>query len=784
MRVILTEKPSVARDIARCLKINQRHDGYFSGLNVQITWAFGHLLELNEPNDYQPEWKRWTISDLPIIPEVFKLKTKKDAGAQKQLQIIKRLFNSASEIICATDAGREGELIFRYILTWTHCQQTPVKRLWISSMTDEAILQGFKNLRDGAHYESLYQAARCRSEADWIVGLNATRIYTLKYGGKGRLWTIGRVQTPVLAMIVQKDKEIALFVAHDFWELHTRYKEVDFTFTGGRFEQQHAAETLCAACEQKLFEITAVKSKQETLLPPLFFDLTTLQKEMSRRYGFTAEQTLGYAQQLYESKHITYPRTDSRYLSTDLKPTIKPLLNALRTLFNEPIAALDLTALTLTTRYFNDAKVADHHAIIPTRTLPAQRELTTPLGKVYEAIVIRFIAAFYPPCIKLITVVSGSVLDVDIPFRTQGTVIAQIGWQVLYKQGANEDKNERLLPAFVKGEAGTQEPFISQGRTTPPKPYNEASVLSMMESAGKTCTDPELKEALREKGLGTPATRAAIIETLIKRGYIERQHKALLSTANGRYLLAIIRDERLISAAMTGDWEAKLKQIERETYDAKQFMAEIVHFTQQLIEGAKQPRFDVEHLGNCPRCQQPVIEGKKGYGCSAWKEGCTFVLWKTQWGVTLTRALVSELLRCFSTLQAQVVTIDGDSLLAYLTLTVQGDLGYQPSAVKSLTPLTQAIATTEVLALCPLCHSEVIETSKAFSCTQQANGCSLLIWKTIAHKKITLVMVKKLLKKGETGVLKGFKSNKGTAFSANLKLVDGKVVMDFSKAVP
>jgi DNA topoisomerase-3 len=651
-------------------------------------------------------------------------------------------------------------------------------------MTDEAILQGFKNLRDGAHYESLYQAARCRSEADWIVGLNATRIYTLKYGGKGRLWTIGRVQTPVLAMIVQKDKEIALFVAHDFWELHTRYKEVDFTFTGGRFEQQHAAETLCAACEQKLFEITAVKSKQETLLPPLFFDLTTLQKEMSRRYGFTAEQTLGYAQQLYESKHITYPRTDSRYLSTDLKPTIKPLLNALRTLFNEPITALDLTALTLTTRYFNDAKVADHHAIIPTRTLPAQRELTTPLGKVYEAIVIRFIAAFYPPCIKLITVVSGSVLDVDIPFRTQGTVIAQIGWQVLYKQGANEDKNERLLPAFVKGETGTQEPFISQGRTTPPKPYNEASVLSMMESAGKTCTDPELKEALREKGLGTPATRAAIIETLIKRGYIERQHKALLSTANGRYLLAIIRDERLISAAMTGDWEAKLKQIERETYDAKQFMAEIVHFTQQLIEGAKQPRFDVEHLGNCPRCQQPVIEGKKGYGCSAWKEGCTFVLWKTQWGVTLTRALVSELLRCFSTLQAQVVTIDGDSLLAYLTLTVQGDLGYQPSAVKSLTPLTQAIATTEVLALCPLCHSEVIETSKAFSCTQQANGCSLLIWKTIAHKKITLVMVKKLLKKGETGVLKGFKSNKGTAFSANLKLVDGKVVMDFSKAVP
>lgn len=780
MRVILTEKPSVARDIARCLKINQRHDGYFSNKEVCITWAFGHLLELNEPNDYQPEWKRWTISDLPIIPEAFKLKAKEDAGVKKQLQTIRQLFKGASEIICATDAGREGELIFRYILTWTHCQHTPVKRLWISSMTDEAILQGFKTLRDGAHYESLYQAARCRSEADWIVGLNATRIYTLKYGGQGCLWTVGRVQTPVLAMIVQKDKDIALFVAHDFWELHTRYKDIDFTFTGGRFEQQHAAETLRAACENKLFEITAVKSKQETLLPPLFFDLTTLQKEMSRRYGFTAEQTLGYAQQLYESKHITYPRTDSRYLSTDLKPTIKPLLSALRTHFNDAITTLDLTALTLTSRYFNDAKVADHHAIIPTRTLPAQSELITPLGKVYEAIVIRFIAAFYPACIKLITVVSGSVVDVDIPFRTQGTVMAQLGWQVLYKQTANEDKNERLLPSFVQGETGKQEPFISQGRTTPPKPYNEASILSMMESAGKTCTDPELKEALREKGLGTPATRAAIIETLIKRGYVERQHKALLSTANGRYLLAIIRDERLTSAAMTGDWEAKLKQIERKSYDAKQFMAEIEHFTQQLIEGAKQPRYDVEHLGNCPRCQQPVIEGKKGYGCSAWKNGCGFVLWKTQWGMDLTRALVSELLRCSATLHAQTITIEGDSLLVYLTLNAQGELGYQRAEVTSLPSLKSA--TAEVLGLCPVCNGEVIDTTKAFSCTQQSNGCTLLIWKTIAQKKITVVMAKKLLKKGETGVLKGFKSNKGTAFSANLKLVEGKVVMDFSKA--
>ena len=780
MRVILTEKPSVARDIARCLKINQRHEGYFSNKEVCITWAFGHLLELNEPNDYQPEWKRWTISDLPIIPEAFKLKAKEDAGVKKQLQTIRQLFKGASEIICATDAGREGELIFRYILTWTHCQHTPVKRLWISSMTDEAILQGFKTLRDGAHYESLYQAARCRSEADWIVGLNATRIYTLKYGGQGRLWTVGRVQTPVLAMIVQKDKDIALFVAHDFWELHTRYKDIDFTFTGGRFEQQHAAETLRAACENKLFEITAVKSKQETLLPPLFFDLTTLQKEMSRRYGFTAEQTLGYAQQLYESKHITYPRTDSRYLSTDLKPTIKPLLSALRTHFNDAITTLDLTALTLTSRYFNDAKVADHHAIIPTRTLPAQSELITPLGKVYEAIVIRFIAAFYPACIKLITVVSGSVVDVDIPFRTQGTVVAQLGWQVLYKQTANEDKNERLLPSFVQGETGKQEPFISQGRTTPPKPYNEASILSMMESAGKTCTDPELKEALREKGLGTPATRAAIIETLIKRGYVERQHKALLSTANGRYLLAIIRDERLTSAAMTGDWEAKLKQIERKSYDAKQFMAEIKHFTQQLIEGAKQPRYDVEHLGNCPRCQQPVIEGKKGYGCSAWKNGCGFVLWKTQWGMDLTRALVSELLRCSATLHAQTITIEGDSLLVYLTLNAQGELGYQRAEVTSLPSLKSA--TAEVLGLCPVCNGEVVDTTKAFSCTQQSNGCTLLIWKTIAQKKITVVMAKKLLKKGETGVLKGFKSNKGAAFSANLKLVEGKVVMDFSKA--
>ncbi len=777
MKVILTEKPSVARDIAKCLKINNKRDGYFEGNGYQITWAFGHLVELKEPDEYRPEWKRWSLEALPIIPEQFGLKARADASAQKQLNIIKRLFRSADEIICATDAGREGELIFRYILSWTECLQKSFKRLWISSLTDDAIRKGFAQLQDGNAYDGLYRAAKCRSESDWIVGLNATRLYTLRFGQQGGLWTIGRVQTPVLAMIVQRDLDIANFIPKDFWELHTLYRETDFQYTGGRFDKKPDAEALLSLCEGHEFEITSVKGKRELVNPPLLYDLTDLQKDMSIRYGFTADQTLTCAQQLYEKKHTTYPRTDSRCLTRDMKSGMKPLLEKLRQNFGPQIAALDLDKLQLGSRYFNDAKVSDHHAIIPTSTVPGI--LANDEAKIYEAIVLRFIAAFYPPCVKQITTVQGE--SRKIPFKTTGTIIEAPGWQILYKNDSpnqqpqtTNEKEIKILPNFVQGETGPHQPSINQGKTTPPKAYNEASLLGMMESAGKTCDDEELKEALKEKGLGTPATRASIIEVLIKRNYIQRQKKLLLSTESGRHLISIIADERLKSAAMTGEWEAKLKKIEQNAYDPEQFMAEIIQFTRKITDESTKPLYDESRLGGCPLCHQPIIEGKKGYGCSAWKAGCKFVLWKQAYGVTITREMACQLLQNGRTLNAYAIKTNDDVFNARLTLNVLGETGYSKQQNR------QAQNTAEAIADCPLCNGRIIETPKAYSCSEWRNGCKAVIWKTIAHKKITRALAKKLLSKGETGVLKGFKSTKGTGFEVNLKLVDGKVEMDFA----
>lgn len=770
MKVILTEKPSVARDIARCLNIRNKRDGYFEGNGYRITWAFGHLVELKEPDDYHKEWKRWSLASLPIIPEKFGLKARGDASAKKQLNTIKQLFKSADEIICATDAGREGELIFRYILSWSQCLSKPFKRLWISSLTDESIRKGFAQLQDGRLYDNLYRAAKCRSESDWIVGLNATRLYTLKFGQGGTLWTIGRVQTPVLALIVQRDAEIADFIPKDFWELQTLYRDAVFQYVGGRFDRQADAEALLSRIDGHEFRITDVKGKKETVNPPLLYDLTDLQKDMSLRYGFTADRTLSCAQQLYEKKHITYPRTDSRYLSSDMKAGMKPLLEKLRGPFGPQIAPLDLEKLTLSARYFNNAKVTDHHAIIPTTTLPGT--LSYDEEKLYQAIAIRFIAAFYPPCLKQVTTVQGETNQVK--FKATGTVIVSPGWQALYKNDGKKDKEQKILPEFTQGETGPHQPSVSQGKTTPPKPYTEATLLSIMESAGKTCDDEALKEALKEKGLGTPATRAAIIETLIRRGYIERQKKNLLSTEAGRHLISIIVDDRLKSAAMTGEWESKLKQIEQSAYDPDRFMAEIIQFTQKIKDESTRPLYDAGRLGDCPLCHKPVIEGRKGYGCSGWKEGCQFVLWKQTYGVPVTHDLASQLLQLGRTLQAVAIHVDDNVFNAQLTLNGQGETGYIKAADRP------APVERETIANCPLCSGRIIETAKAYSCSEWRNGCKAVIWKTIAHKKITVAMAKKMLNTGQTGVLKGFKSAKGKAFDANLKFVDGKVQMDFA----
>ena len=476
MKVVFAEKPSVGRDIARCIGKGRKRDGWIEGEGWAVTWAFGHLVQLQNPEGYDQALKRWSLASLPIVPETFLLEPRKGDGVQEQLQRVVELFTKADEVICATDAGREGELIFRYVLSWAGCEDKPMRRLWLSSMTDDAIKRGFKEMKDGHAYDNLYTAARCRSEADWIVGLNGTRFFTVRYGRRGELWSVGRVQTPVLAMIVGRDREIERFNSSDYHELHTVYRGVDFKHDVGKIEEEHEAERLLQKVTGPELVITDIMEQQKRFRPPLLYDLTELQRDMNKRWGMTAKQTLAVTQALYERKHLTYPRTDSRYLDSDTAKTVPQILEHLRPQQPAAIAALDLAQLPLTARIVNDAKVADHHAIIPTNQ-PPQRPLGGDEGKVYETVLMRFIAAFYPPCIKSVTRVMAEVSGE--PFRASGTTIVEPGWQGLFPKmlerksnkkkttrdaaddEASDEDDDQALPVFVKGEHGPHEPFLA-----------------------------------------------------------------------------------------------------------------------------------------------------------------------------------------------------------------------------------------------------------------------------------------------------------------------------------
>lgn len=759
MKVVIAEKPAVARDIASHLGATTRKPGYMEGNGWAVTWAFGHLVELKEPHEYNPDWKGWALASLPMVPPKFALRPRGDKGAQEQLKIIKGLLKEAEEIVCATDAGREGELIFRYIQEWTRCTKTPFKRLWISSLTDAAILDGFKKLRPGKDFDPLYHAARCRSEADWIVGLNGTRFYTVSSGEGRQLWSVGRVQTPVLALIVNRDIEIERFVPEDYWEVHTLYRETRFKHKTGKFKVQEDAAKLLEAIKESELEIVDIKEKAQNVLPPLLFDLTNLQKEMNKRFGLSADATLKAAQVLYESKHLTYPRTDSQCLSEDMKPGLPPLIEKLRKLYPKQVEGLDLTKLPMTKRVINDAKVSDHHAIIPTEQLPSS--LAGNEAKVYNTVVLRFLAAFYPKGVKSITTVDAKVIEEK--FSARGTVILEKGWMDLYPhllKKKDGDENQ-VMPRFELGEKGPHLPEVKTCQTKPPKRYTEGTLLTIMESAGRTVKEDDLKEALKDKGLGTPATRAAIIETILSRGYIQRQKKNLISTGTGRRLIGLVSDERLKSAELTGEWEGRLKQMEKGEYDPAAFMAEVVTYTREIV--AANPAAAKAGIGSCPKCEAELVEGKKGFGCSKWKEGCDFVLWKEAFGTQLSRALVAEMFVHGKTLVPTRLEIDGETCTGFL-IWKDGELSVEKVEQK---------AVKGALGTCPLCGSGVVDTPKTYGCSRWREGCGFAIWKTIAKKKISLTMAKTLLEKGETEPLKGFTSKAGNPFEAALKLEDG-----------
>lgn len=653
MKVVITEKPSVARDIAGVLKIHDKKNGYIEGRGCAITWAFGHLVTLLDPGEYNPDLRKWRLDTLPFIPEKFKLKLIENAGVSQQFEVIKKLCQEADEIVCATDAGREGELIFRYILSLSECEEKPIKRLWLSSLTPDAIQDAFKDLKDGHDYDSLYEAARCRSESDWIVGLNATRYFTVRHGrlsaGDDRvLWSIGRVQTPVLAMIVQRDDEILKFRPKPFWELATKYRNIAFKYTGDRFEKPEKAQELFDKISGEPFTITKVAGRQKKEQPPQLFDLTTLQREINKSHGLSAADTLAATQNLYESKLVTYPRTDSRYLSADMKPRIPNVFQKLKSLRPDQINALDLTKLPFSKRIVDDKKVTDHHAIIPTGIIPGSIGPNEQM--VYNAIVTQFIAAFYPICIKKITTVDGE--SVDVKFQAKGTIVVDPGWSVLFPKKGKKKKDpetgeeeEENLPDFQKGETGPHKPYTREGKTKPPQAFNENSLLGAMEAAGKWVEDDTMREALKERGIGTPATRAAIIETLLRRNYIRRDKKQVRATDMGRCLIALIQDPLLKSPEMTGEWEEKLKQIERGESEANDFMEGIFGYTRGLIENGTAKKIDMERLGDCPVCGKKIIRGKTAFGCSGWKEKCDFVIPAEYKGLKLTRNQVQVLLQ-------------------------------------------------------------------------------------------------------------------------------------------
>ena len=666
MIVCIAEKPSVAKDIARIIGANQAHNGYMEGNGYQVTWTFGHLCTLKEPDDYTPLWKRWSLGALPMLPQRFGIKLINDEGIRKQFSVIEKLISLADGIINCGDAGQEGELIQRWVMQKAKAS-CPVRRLWISSMTDEAIKDGFNSLKDQKEYQPLYLAGLSRAIGDWLLGMNATRLYTLKYGQNRQVLSIGRVQTPTLALVVNRQKEIDNFIPEAYWVLSTIYRDTMFTATSGKFSNKEEGEKEFEKIADKQFTIKNVEKKPGKETPPYLYDLTSLQVDCNKKYGMSAEFTLNTIQSLYEKKLTTYPRVDTRYLSDDIYPKCASILKGLRGYENFTLPLLG-KQLKKSKKVFDTSKVTDHHAIIPTG-VPAGN-LTDMEKHVYDLITRRFICVFYPDCKFSTTNVTGEVGGVS--FKANGKQITQLGWRELYDKGEHQsditlesNKDEELtLPTFAIGESGPHSPTLTEKWTTPPKYYTEATLLRAMETAGKFVDDEDLRAALKENGIGRPSSRANIIETLFKRHYIRRERKNLVATPTGIELIGVIREELLKSCELTGIWEKKLRDIEHQKYDAAQFVNELKEQIRQIVddvmrdgsnrrvavtteEDLKKKKKSAAATGapkkktagskkiasadtiavgmKCPLCGKgTVIRGNTQYGCSRWKEGCTW----------------------------------------------------------------------------------------------------------------------------------------------------------------
>ncbi len=760
MKVCIAEKPSVAREIATVLGANSKRDGYYEGNGYAVTYTFGHLCTLKEPNDYKPHWKSWDLNNLPMLPDKFETKVVANSGIQKQFNIVKSLFDKAELVINCGDAGQEGELIQRWVMNEAN-YKGKVQRLWISSLTTEAIKEGFEKLKPAEDYDNLYYAGFSRAIGDWLLGMNATRLYTVKHGGYKQVLSVGRVQTPTLAMVVNRFKEIENFKPQPYWELQTLYRETLFSYEEGRFLKKEDGEALANKVKESDFEIESITKKKGKEYAPKLFDLTGLQVYCNTKFGFSADETLKIVQKLYEQKVVTYPRVDTTFLPNDVYPKVAGILQKLTNYatLTQPLLGKKIKK---STKVFNDKKVTDHHAIIPTGI---QINLQYNQQQVYDIIVKRFIAVFYDDCTVSNTTVIGNVAKVS--FKTTGKEILEKGWRIVFENPNAKEKESGILPTFEKGEKGPHEPSFLEKETKPPNQFTEASLLRAMETAGKQVDDEELRDLMKENGIGRPSTRANIIETLFRRQYIKRNKKQVLPTVTGIQLIDTIQNDLLKSAELTGSWEKQLKDIEKGEYSAGTFIKNMkrmvdalvyevrsetkrANISQENVIKSREAKASVKKKAGitaeaCPKCKNgQLIKGKSAYGCSAFKSGCDFILPFSFAGKKISEKQFVRLLQKGSTVNLKGFKSDSG--------TVEGLLRFDENFKLKLEPKkTSAKAKSNEL-ICPKCKKgTIIKGKTAYGCSAYKSGCDFKMTFEAVRAKIngktpTKALVHEILK--------------------------------------